>query len=84
LDRHATSFGGSNAELERRGLPRGELHRCVFEILTKRWGQQASAQPHHTTWMSRESALVKVFGRLPSARVDRVVMQASENLHKSW
>src|SRR5262245_60650954 len=26
----------SNAELERRGLPRGELHRCVFETLTKR------------------------------------------------
>jgi hypothetical protein len=25
----------SNAELERRGLPRGELHRCVFETFTK-------------------------------------------------
>jgi hypothetical protein len=26
----------SNAELERRGIPRAELHRCVFEALTKR------------------------------------------------
>jgi len=26
----------SNAELERRGIPRGELHRCIFESLTKR------------------------------------------------
>jgi len=26
----------SNAELERRGIPRAELHRCVFETLTKR------------------------------------------------
>jgi hypothetical protein len=26
----------SNIELERRGIPRGELHRCVFETLTKR------------------------------------------------
>jgi len=25
----------SDAELERRGIPRGELHRCVFEALTK-------------------------------------------------
>jgi hypothetical protein len=26
----------SNAELERRGIPRGDLHRCVFETLTRR------------------------------------------------
>jgi hypothetical protein len=26
----------SNAELERRGIPRGELHRRVFDILAKR------------------------------------------------
>jgi hypothetical protein len=26
----------SETELERRGIPRGELHRCVFETLTKR------------------------------------------------
>jgi hypothetical protein len=26
----------SNAELERRGISRGELHRCIFETLTKR------------------------------------------------
>jgi hypothetical protein len=26
----------SEAELERRSIPRGELHRCVFETLTKR------------------------------------------------
>jgi hypothetical protein len=25
----------SNAELERRRIPRGELHRCIFESLTK-------------------------------------------------
>jgi hypothetical protein len=25
----------SNAELERRGIPRGELHRCIFETLTR-------------------------------------------------
>jgi len=25
----------SDAELERRGIPRGEVHRCVFEALTK-------------------------------------------------
>jgi len=26
----------SNAELERRGIQRGELHRCIFETLTRR------------------------------------------------
>ena len=26
----------SNAELERRGTSRGDLHRCIFETLTKR------------------------------------------------
>ena len=26
----------SNAELERRGIPRGDLHGCIFETLTKR------------------------------------------------
>ena len=26
----------SDAELERRGIPRGDLHRCVFETLTRR------------------------------------------------
>ena len=26
----------SNAELERRGVPRGELYRCIFETLTRR------------------------------------------------
>jgi len=26
----------SDAELERRGIPRGDLHRCIFETLTKR------------------------------------------------
>jgi hypothetical protein len=26
----------SNAELERRGIPRGDLHRCIFETLTRR------------------------------------------------
>jgi hypothetical protein len=26
----------SEAELERRGIPRGDLHRCVFETLTRR------------------------------------------------
>jgi len=25
----------SNAELERRGIPRGEVHRCIFETLTR-------------------------------------------------
>jgi hypothetical protein len=25
----------SDAELQRRGIPRGEIHRCVFEALTK-------------------------------------------------
>jgi hypothetical protein len=25
----------SDAELERRGIPRGDLHRCVFETLTR-------------------------------------------------
>jgi len=26
----------SDAELERRGIPRGVLHRCIFETLTRR------------------------------------------------
>jgi hypothetical protein len=26
----------SNAELERRGIPRGELHQCIFETLIRR------------------------------------------------
>jgi hypothetical protein len=26
----------SDAELERRGIPRGDLHRCIFETVTKR------------------------------------------------
>jgi hypothetical protein len=26
----------SDAELERRGIPRGDLHRCIFEAVTKR------------------------------------------------
>ena len=26
----------SNAELERRGIPRAELHRCIFGSLTRR------------------------------------------------
>jgi hypothetical protein len=26
----------SGAELKRRGMPRGDLHRCVFETLTRR------------------------------------------------
>jgi hypothetical protein len=62
IDAHADAYAAaalyeelsklSNAELERRGIPRGELHRCIFEALTSRWAEAGAQAPKSAGPMS--------------------------------